>query len=178
LTKQQFAELLVADVANHYSKRITRKLSEGIANHLSGRDTLSVTRHLLKKFPVEKYPSGWTEEDDAKLRKLVAEKGQQWTAVAGEMGRSPDLLRLRYRDYVSLEKKRKRGRWDEEEMEKLYRVVHSLLDASDWDERPGIKRDVISRFVDWKTVSNEMGNRSRLQCYGKWVDMADRQDSK
>jgi hypothetical protein len=178
LSKRQFAELLAADVANHYSKRIMRKLSESIANRLSGRDTLSVTRHLLKKFPVKKYPSEWMEEDDTKLQKLVGEKGNHWTIIADEMGRSADLVRLRYQDYVSMGKKRKQGKWDEEEMEKLYRVVHSLLDASDWNEGLGIKQDVISCFVEWGTVSSEMGDRSRLQCYGKWADIVNRQDSK
>jgi Myb-like DNA-binding domain len=175
LDKKQFAELLQEDTTNHYSKRTTRKLSESIANQLPGRDTLSVTRHLLKKFPVEEHPTEWTEEDDLMLRKLVTEKGKQWTVIADKMGRSADLVRLRYRDYVSIGKKRKQGRWDDEEMDKLYRVVHLLLDESDWDKGLGLKQDVVSRFVDWGTVSNKMGDRSRLQCYGKWAEVVNRQ---
>jgi hypothetical protein len=171
LSKQQFAELLQEDTANHYSKRRTRKLSESIASQLPGRDTLSVTRHLLKKFPVEESPTEWTEEDDVMLRKLIVEKGKQWTVIADKMGRSADLVRLRYRDYVSMGKKRKKGRWDNGEMEKLYRIVHNLLDESDWNKELGLRQDVVSRFVDWGTVSSKMGDRSRLQCYGKWADL-------
>jgi hypothetical protein len=171
LSKSKFAELLHEDAANHYSSRRTRKLSESIANQLSGRDTLSVTRHLLKKFPVEEHPAEWTEEDDLMLKNLVDEKGNQWTVIADKMGRSAELVRLRYRDYVSMWKKRKEGKWDEGETKKLYRVVHKLLDESDWNKALGLKQEVVSRFVDWGTVSNKMGDRSRLQCYGKWADL-------
>jgi hypothetical protein len=174
LSEKQFAELLQEDAANHYKTRKTRKLSESIANQLSGRDILSVTRHLVKKFPVGESFAPWTEEDDLMLRKLVAEKGSQWTVIADRMGRSADLVRLRYRDYVSMGKKRKLGRWDDEEMKKLYRVVHLLLDESDWNKELGLKLDVVSSFVDWGTVSNKMGDRSRLQCYGKWTDLVNR----
>lgn len=176
MTKNQFAELLQEDSSKHYSNRTTRELSGSIASQLPGRNILSVTRHLLKRFPVEKLPTDWTEEDDTKLRKMVAERGNQWTVIASDLGRSPELVRLRYRDYVSLGKERKRGQWDDEEKEKLYEIVNSLLEESEWEEGMGRQTDVVSRFLDWGTVSKQIGSRSRLQCYHKWIDVANRHD--
>lgn len=176
MTTSQFAELLQEECSQHYSHRKTRELSGSIASQLPGRSVLSVTRHLLKKFPVEKLPSDWTEEDDSELRKLVAEKGKRWTVIASEMGRSPELVRLRYQDYVSLGKQRKRGKWEDHERQKLRDIVFSLLEESGWEEEMGCQTEVVSRFLDWGTVSKRMGDRSRLQCYWKWIDVANKED--
>jgi hypothetical protein len=117
---------------------------------------------------VEGFTTGWNAEADAKLQRLVATKGKQWKVIAEEMGRSPDLVRLRYQDYVSLGNNRTTGFWSKEDTRKLYGIVTELLQGADWTEDEGLELDIVSKYVNWDTVSKKMGNRSRLQCLKRW----------
>jgi hypothetical protein len=155
-----------------YPQRKTKSLSESIAAKLQGRNTLSVSRHLVNRYP----PSGdnirveWTPKDDLALKRLVAKKGTQWKLIAEELGRPPNIVRLHYKDYVSLGEKRKAGTWTMSEKKKLYAVVMKKLKKSDWKEKEGLDIDVVSAHVDWSGISKEMGrSRSRAQCRSKWL---------
>ena len=81
---------------------------------------------------MESLPSEWTATDDVRLRRLVAEKGKQWKVIAKEMGRSMDMVRLRYKDYVLLGESRTIGEWNMEDMQKLFEIVIGLLQKSEW----------------------------------------------
>ena len=135
------------------------------------RDTLSVTRYLLKRYPVEKLSSEWSQADDAFLRKLVVKRGSQWTLIGKEMCRSPEMVRLRYRDYVSLGKTRVKGEWSEDELMKLYKTVLGLLKETEWRKEMGLELEVLKDFIDWGSVSKVLGNRNRLQCRDKWTSL-------
>jgi hypothetical protein len=176
LSKDDFAELLREDMKLGYSKRKTRELCEAIANKLPGRNTLSVTRHILNRFSGEELSNEWTNEDDTTLRKLVAQLGTQWTTIATQMTRPAELVRLRYRDYVSLGKKRKAGAWESHDAVKLYETVLKLLQDSSWTEEDGFNVEVVSKYLDWGAVSLRMGDRSRLQCRSKWAHLENWRD--
>jgi len=155
-----------------HPQRKTKSLSEGISAKLQGRNTLSVSRHLVNQYP----PTGdsirieWTPEDDLALKKLVAEKGTQWKLIAEELGRPPNLVRLHYKDYVSLGENRNTGPWTVSEKKELYAVVIKELKNSDWTEKEGLDVDVVSAYIDWSGISKEMGrSRSRAQCRSKWL---------
>lgn len=169
ISKDNFAELLREDMKLTYSRRKTRELCEGIANELPGRNTLSVTRHILKRYSGERSSMEWSDEDDKALRKLVAQFGTRWTAIAMQMGRPAELVRLRYRDYVSLGTKRKAGTWHPHDAMKLYEIVLKLLKESKWTDNEGFNVEVVSKYLDWGAVSVKMGDRSRLQCRSKWA---------
>jgi Myb-like DNA-binding protein REB1 len=143
-------------------------MCHSIANKLPGRDSISVTRHIVKRYSTEEFLVLWTPEDDETLKKFVAEKGRQWTVIAEELGRPADVVRLRYRDYVSLGENRKKGYWRDDEAKKLYEVVLAMLRKSNWTEVEGLHVEVVSTYVDWGGISQKMGHRSRLQCRSKW----------
>lgn len=170
-TKAQFAEWLSEDVQQHYARRESRQLCNEIAAKLPGRNTLSVTRHLLNQYRVEQLLTTWSPADDAMLKKLVSQKGKQWKVIAAEMGRDAQLVRMRYRDYVSLGKNRATGPWTVQDMERLYKGVLELLKETDWRESEGLHVDVIGRYIDWNSVSQKVGDRNRLQCLKKWMSL-------
>lgn len=159
---------LAEDVKQFWAKRESRELCKKITQKLPGRDTLSVTRHLLSHYPVEVLPGGWTPQDDAQLRNLVATKGKQWKVIAEEMGRAADIVRMRYRDYVSLGDKRTTGQWTAEDLSKLYKIVLQLLEPTEWNEEEGLDHDIVGKYIDWDAVGKKLGNRNRLQCLKKW----------
>src|SRR5437762_9431974 len=176
MDKTDFPRFMAEDTKLDYWKRESRDMCEDIANHLEGRDTLSVTRHILKRYSAETLPGVWTAHDDATLRKLVAERGQLWTVIAERMGRDPDIVRLRYRDYVSLGSSRKAGTWKIEEARRLFEIVVAMLEKSRWTEDDGLDYGVVSNYIDWGAVSKEVGDRSRVQCKDKWRNLYNWQD--
>ena len=130
-------------------------------------------RHLLNRYAGEKENMYWTPSDDSTLKKLVARLGNQWTVIADQMGRPPDVVRLRYRDYVSLGKDRKLGLWENYESKKLYETVIAQLKESAWEEEEGLDVEVVSKYVDWGVISKKVGERSRPQCRAKWKQLKD-----
>jgi hypothetical protein len=168
MDKSEFPRFMAEDTKLNHWKRETREMCEDIASQLDGRDILSVTRHILKRYSVESSPGEWTAHDDATLRKLVAEKGKHWTVIAEQMGRDPDIVRLRYRDYVSLGVTRKAGAWKLEEARNLFEIVVAALEKSEWTEDDGLDYEVVSKHIDWGAISKEIGDRSRVQCKDKW----------
>lgn len=162
------------DTELHHASRETRELCKTIAAKLPGRTVLSVTRHLVNQYCGEKSTMYWTPSDDLTLKKLVAQLGNRWNVIAGRMGRAPDFCRLRYRDYVSLGKDRKLGQWESDETKKLYDTVMLQLKDTEWEEGEGLNVDVVSRHVNWGTISKKVGERSRPQCRAKWKQLIDK----
>jgi len=141
-----------------------------ILKNLPGRDRTSVNRRLVALYSDRRAGSnnGWTTNDDKKLKKLVAQHGQKWTIIGNTMGRSPEIIRLRYKDYASLGKNRSLGKWEEAEEQGLLKIVHSFLRESEWEAEEGFDVDVMSKYLDWGVVSGMIRTRSRLQCRDKW----------
>jgi hypothetical protein len=146
-----------------------RELVSEIHAKLSGRHRLSVYRRLhVLYLDRGSISTEWTTKDDATLKKLIAERGRKWVSIGEAMGRSPEIVRLRYKDYVSLGEKRNLGKWDEGDENRLLQIVHTLLRKSEWQTGEGYDVDVMSKYVDWGVVSDKVGTRSRLQCRDKW----------
>ena len=178
ITEHDFAVLLEQDSNVHYTNRKTRQFLVELAPQLPGRGVLSVTRHLMKLYPAERYDNErWTKEDDVKLAKLVAQKGMSWTKLAVEMGQSPEIVRLRYKDYVSLGETRVRGRWKQGELDRLREAIREKLVEAGREEGVDRKgREEVSGFIDWNAVSERVETRSRLQCRARYVKSGFRVD--
>lgn len=174
MTEAEFGAMLEAETQEHYSKRKSRGFVKDLAQLLPGRSVLSVTRHLLKLYPVEQYEKIWTKKDDLKLKELVAQKGKLWTKVASELGRSPEIVRLRYKDYVSLGEGRNKGFWNEGEINRFDEAVMEKLTEEgkavpDFDSKQA--REAVGELFDWNGVSERVKTRSRLQCRARWIQI-------
>ena len=168
MSDSELSTFLQDDLKLHLRKRRTEEICRELVAKLPGRNITSITRHLLNRF-VGKPTETWTKTDDATLRRLVAEVGKQWKEIGDRMGRSHELVRLRYRDYVSLGDARTGGKWEEREEKKLYKTVLKTLKTTEWEVTAGLSLDVVSRYVNWSIVSEKLGNRSPSQCREKWT---------
>jgi len=168
MSDSELSTFLQEDLKLDLRKRQTGDICRDLVAKLPGRNNTSLTRHLINRF-IEKPIETWTPKDDATLRKLVTQKGKQWKVIAEQMGRKPELVRLRYRDYASLGKTRIEGKWERREAEKLYETVLETLERSDWQVTDGLNLEIVSRYVNWGIISGKMGNRSPSQCREKWT---------
>ncbi|RKP25686.1 Homeodomain-like protein, partial [Syncephalis pseudoplumigaleata] len=95
----------------------------------------------------------WTEEENERLRELVAQYGFLWTTIAQHMGtRTATQCRDRWRS--SMEPGRKPGRWTGDEDELLRRGV----------EQYGRR---------WKMVASVVPGRTPRQCSARWNAVID-----
>jgi hypothetical protein len=168
MSDSELSTFLQEDLKLNLRKRQTGDICRELVAKLPGRNNTSLTRHLINRF-VEKSVETWTPKDDATLRKLVTEKGKQWKVIAEQMGRTPELVRLRHRDYASLGKARIGGKWERRDEKKLYKTVLEVLEGSEWQVTDGLSLEVVSRYVNWGNISGKVGNRSPSQCREKWT---------
>jgi Myb-like DNA-binding domain len=151
-------------------QRQTAPLCEDIAAKLPGRNRLSVQRHIINRYCGDMYTRKWTPQDDETLRRLFAELGSRWEIIGNTMDRSATMVRLRWQDHVSL-KDRKTGTWNAEECKRLHEIVLNVLRETKWTEKDGLEVDKVSKYINWGVISKNLGDRSRLQCRAKWVDL-------
>ena len=150
------------------TKRETSELVAILKDKLPDRSSTSIWRQLVKRYAQDTANGPWTPEDNEQLRKLVAKKGGQWTVIASKLGRDPNLVRLHYKDVVSVGNNRKSGPWDASETKRLHEIVMGLLKETDWESKDGLDVDTISQHINWLAVSQNLGTRGRLQCFVKW----------
>ncbi|EFN59006.1 hypothetical protein CHLNCDRAFT_49822 [Chlorella variabilis] len=106
----------------------TKGLWSKIAAALPHRTVKSVWAAGSRLFHEGNYQGRWSSEEDAQLLQLVSEKGRRWKEIGGALGRMPETCRDRWL-MVRLGEDRKRGRWEEDETERLRQAVHDYLAA-------------------------------------------------
>ncbi|MCD7450474.1 hypothetical protein HAX54_006545 [Datura stramonium] len=86
----------------------------------------------------------WTEEEYEMVRKFRGEHGHNWTVLADELGKHPVHIGNAWQR-IKLEN-RKRGQWDQEEIQKLFDLVNTDLQLRLSEEKKskhGMLRDNI-----------------------------------
>jgi hypothetical protein len=113
----------------------------------------------------------WSEQETAVLTELVQRMGKKWSAIQTKLNRSADACRDKYREmsdeYV-------KGRWKDQEMELLKRLVREHLNVDISTDMKSLGRMVEEQNIQipWSTISKRIGKRSRLSCFKKWQKMA------
>lgn len=96
-----------------------------ISRHFPGKHKSAIRRRWENKFDPNMKKSKWTEEEDAAVVALVAEKGMIWKEIAKSLpGRPPDMVKNRYYGHI----KRMQDLKEEKEREAAGRKLPS------WEE--------------------------------------------
>ena len=151
------------------------------------RPRQAVQKHCRRNFHNFEKRGTWTPEDDATLKRAVAEKGTSWKAISVAMGRMQEDVRDRWRNYLNHSENRNKEAWSEAEVLALIKAVgecvwlihNQLQEDGDAElQREGVALDLaaghmteekLEKLVNWQIVSDRMqGQRSRLQCSYKW----------
>jgi hypothetical protein len=141
-----------------------------IAKFLPHRSVQSVYRHGIRQLHPFKR-GAWSEQETAVLTELVQRMGKKWSAIQTKLNRSADACRDKYREmsdeYV-------KGRWKDQEMELLKRLVREHLNVDVATDMKSLGRMVEEQNIQipWSTISKRIGKRSRLSCFKKWQKMA------
>jgi hypothetical protein len=94
-----------------------------IAKSLPHRSVQSVYRHAIRQLHPFKRGS-WSEQECMLLSEYVHRLGKKWSAIQSKLNRSADSCRDKYRemsdDFI-------KGRWKEQETEKLKRMIREQV---------------------------------------------------
>ncbi|KAJ8552677.1 hypothetical protein K7X08_020070 [Anisodus acutangulus] len=107
----------------------------------------------------------WTEEDYEMVRKFQGEHGHNWTVLADEIERHPvHVGNAWYR--IKLEN-RKKGNWDQEEIQKLFDLVNTDLQLKLSEEKKS-KHGMLRDNICWSAISDNLSTRISQHCCNKW----------
>ncbi|XP_010324582.1 uncharacterized protein [Solanum lycopersicum] len=107
----------------------------------------------------------WTEEEYGMLRKFQGAHGNKWTLLANELGKHPDHVGNAW-DRIKLEN-RKRGQWDQEEVQKLFDLVNTDLQLKLSEERKS-RHGMLRDNICWSSISDNLSTRISHHCCNKW----------
>ena len=180
---RRFNELIQANLRRDPE---ANRLFASIYEELPHRTRQSIARFCRRHFHNFSARGTWTGSDDERLKDAVIEKGRSWKAVGEAIGRFPEDVRDRYRNYHVNADKRNKEAWTHEEVRALVKAV-SICMSVIAQQRRAAKEDLYSgreipesepesdqeiedmKLINWQVVSERMGGtRSRLQCSYKW----------
>lgn len=137
-----------------------------IAKRLPHRSVQSVYRHGLRQLHPFKR-GAWSADEVTMLIDLVTKVGKKWASIQAKLNRSADSCRDKYRE---MSNEYVKGRWKDNEVEKLKSIIRSHLNVDPDMEMKElgemVKREGI--VIPWSSLSRQMGKRSRLSCFKKW----------
>jgi hypothetical protein len=100
----------------------TRGVWKAVATALPHRTVKSVQQCAARMLHPDSYGGQWTPEEDSRLLAAAEAEGHRWTAIGVTLGRTGDACRDRWK-VMRLGEARKRGRWGEDEVERLKEAV-------------------------------------------------------
>ncbi|KAL3232255.1 DNA-binding protein REB1 [Nakaseomyces bracarensis] len=100
---------------------------KNICKILPYRSRSSLYKHVRRRYHVFEQRGKWTKEEDEQLSQLCLEKEGQWSLIGKVMGRMPEDVRDRWRNYIKCGNKRASQKWTTEEEELLKQVITEML---------------------------------------------------
>ncbi|KAK6153302.1 hypothetical protein DH2020_012941 [Rehmannia glutinosa] len=136
-----------------------------ILEHDLGDEGLNMVLNCSKYPKVE--TRKWTQEEYDEILKHQQEHGNEWKALADELGRhrfhvKDTWRRIKLRD-------RKMGHWSQEEYQKLFDLVNADLQLKVSEEKKS-KHGMLRDNVCWTAISDELATRSQATCCLKWYN--------
>ncbi|KAI9320127.1 hypothetical protein BX666DRAFT_1919433 [Dichotomocladium elegans] len=136
------------------------KFWQQVAKPFPDRDLRGIIKKVKETYFEGNYGGRFTKEEDEKLMLAVAKYGNKFKAMEKELGRSHDILRLRYQALREKElikgKNPKKGTWSPEEEKNLVEVIEEY-------------RKKFGEKISWEYVVNKLDvYRTPEQARRKW----------
>lgn len=148
---------------------------ESLTRILPYRSKSSVYKHVRRQYHVFDVRAKWTKEDDDLLRRLGNTHVGKWKQIGDIMGRMPEDVRDRWRNYVKCGDNRGENKWTVEEEELLKLIVNEMIETLEQEQKKNGEEDQ-QIIINWTIVSEKMkGTRSRIQCRYKWAKLVRRE---
>lgn len=147
------------------SHRETRHCWKEIAAALPHRPKSSVyTRaHVLFERGEN---SKWTPEEREFLLKMKEQHGSDWKSIAEALGKHRFHVKDVWREIRFIN--RRRGRWNQEEYQKLFDLVNQDLCVRASQGYRQSKHGMLRDNIGWEAICDKLATRSNSSCCEKW----------
>ncbi|KAL2515340.1 DNA-binding protein REB1-like [Forsythia ovata] len=107
----------------------------------------------------------WTQEEYEMVRQSQKEHGNQWRALADELGKHSWHVKDTWRR-IKLPNIKK-GHWSQEEYQGLFDLVNSDLQEKVFEEKRS-KHGMLRDNICWTAISDKLSTRNQANCCHKW----------
>ncbi|KAH6819613.1 myb family transcription factor [Perilla frutescens var. frutescens] len=107
----------------------------------------------------------WTQEEYYMILKYQEENGNQWRALADELGKHTWHVKDTWRR-IKLPNLKK-GHWSQDEYQKLFDLVNNDLQLKVSEEKRS-KHGMLRDNICWTAISDELSTRNQATCCLKW----------
>ncbi|KAL0421790.1 UNVERIFIED_CONTAM: hypothetical protein Slati_3201900 [Sesamum latifolium] len=107
----------------------------------------------------------WTQEEYDEILKYQEEHGNQWRALADELGKHRWHVKDTWRR-IKLTN-RKKGNWSQGEYQELFDLVNTDLQARVFEEKRS-KHGMLRDNICWTAISDRLSTRPQATCCIKW----------
>ncbi|KAI3464099.1 hypothetical protein Pfo_020762 [Paulownia fortunei] len=107
----------------------------------------------------------WTQEEYDEILKYQEEHGNQWKALAEELGKHRFHVKDTWRRIKLLNLNK--GHWSQEEYQKLFDLVNTDLQLKVSEEKRS-KHGMLRDNICWTVISDKLSTRSQATCCLKW----------
>ncbi|KAL2515712.1 DNA-binding protein REB1-like [Forsythia ovata] len=107
----------------------------------------------------------WTQEEYEMVRQSQKEHGNQWRALADELGKHSWHVKDTWRR-IKLPNIKK-GHWSQEEYQGLFDLVNSDLQQKVFEEKRS-KHGMLRDNICWTAISDKLSTRNQANCCLKW----------
>ncbi|KAL2253956.1 RNA polymerase I termination factor [Sesamum indicum] len=107
----------------------------------------------------------WTQEEYDEILKYQEEHGNQWRALADELGKHRWHVKDTWRR-IKLTN-RKKGNWSQGEYQELFDLVNTDLQSKVFEEKRS-KHGMLRDNICWTAISDQLSTRPQATCCLKW----------
>ncbi|XP_033509627.1 uncharacterized protein [Nicotiana tomentosiformis] len=107
----------------------------------------------------------WTDEEYEMVRQFHGRHGHKWTVLADELGKHPVHVGNAWHR-IKLAN-RKKGNWDQEEIQTLFDLVNVDLQLKLCEEKKS-KHGMLRDNICWNAISDNLSTRISQHCCNKW----------
>ncbi|KAB1212259.1 Cyclin-D-binding Myb-like transcription factor 1 [Morella rubra] len=107
----------------------------------------------------------WTMEEYELIRNFHKKHGSEWRMLADAIGKHRVHIKDTWRRIKFLNTKK--GRWSQEEYQKLFDLVNMDLRMRVLEEKKS-KHGMLRDNISWEAVSQQLSTRSHIHCCQKW----------
>ena len=153
----------------HDKQHKHHKIWNDLATYLPYRQRVAIRQHAVRQIMREhggERSKGFTPEDKEQLKKLVEERGQEWSTIGRLMCKLDDDCKHMY---LRMQGRKVTGKFSQEEDQRLLRAVRVVGQTQGFCTPETPVCDMPEKGISWKKVAEEMDKeRQPLDYLRRW----------
>lgn len=112
----------------------------------------------------------WSKEEEDFLKRLQSERGHKWREFSVILNRQRNAIKEKWRSLKRCGKSEKNGGWTQDELQKLFKMVHESLRMNRLlaTKKEKLDRHILRDNIAWEKIADTIGTHNHGPCCSKW----------